>query len=266
MPLVEITPELRAKMLRRVYVFGPPNSFKTTSVITTGVYPMVLISCPGERGWGTIPKNVKGLRPFVWERSPTDAQTAESVRAEVHTTVEKAIAGEYGPIRSLVIDGFHQMYEVYLEIATGGAYGRGEDFEPRLYARAHKMADRFLGITLDSPIEYVTFTSWNAREPDRVGGDARASHEWPDLPGKAAKKMVGHFSVVAFARVKQTKLPDGSQASEWLLKPDTEVWGASVKMDPRLIVRLPTTVPQDFKKLYAAIGAAQQEIEREDEE
>ena len=263
--MVTSNKELLEKMQRRVYEFGPPNSFKTTAILKTAVYPLILFSPPGEKGWATIPDGIPGLTSFVWRREARDVQSSESIRAEFEGKVLKAIAGDYGPVRTIAIDGFHKLYEVYLNIASGGAYQRGEDFEPRLYSRAHKMAERFIDMVVESDVEYATFTSWNAKEPDKVGGDARAAHEWPDLPGKAAKLTAGQFSVVVFNQVKQKRGPDGLMEAEWLLRPNLEVWGASVKMDPRLVAKLPATCPQDFKQLYKIIGAAQQEVEKESE-
>jgi hypothetical protein len=261
---------LRSKKLRQTMLFGPPNSFKTTAVITTAVYPLALVSPPGEEGWGTVPDNVKGLTSFIWEEAPTDPQSAESVKNEVESTVFKIIAGDYGQHRTLCIDGFHQLYNIYLDIATAGCFGRGEEFEAQRYGRAHQMATKFLRKVLASPMEHIIVTTWNAKEMDRQKkpGERASdveSHEWPDLPGKMAKLIVGMFSVVAFSRVTKKKLADGRLVGEWLIKPDLDVWGASVKMDPRLVSKLPATSPQNFQQLYKIIGAAQQEVEGEED-
>lgn len=264
MPLKVMTPELRRKKLSRVLLFGPPNSFKTTSAISTAHYPLHVVSPPGEEGWGTIPDSVPGLHSYVWEEAPSDPVSAESVRNEVESTIFKIIAGGFGPCKTLFIDGFHQMYNTYLNIATAGCFGRGEEFEAQRYARAHQMATTFLRKILASPVEFVVFSTWNAKELDRPGVDNKSAHEFPDLPGKMAKLIVGMFSVVVFARVTKKKLDDGRLVGEWLLKPDMDVWGASVKMDPRLVSKLPATCPQNFKQLYQIIGAAQQEVEHED--
>jgi hypothetical protein len=162
------------------------------------------------------------------------------------------------------------MYKVYLNLATDGAFGRGDDFEAKLYTKAHEMANKFLTNITQSPVEYVIVTTWNEKEADRPKkpGERASdidSHEYPALPGKMAKNIVGMFSVLVFSRVTNKRLPDGRMVGEWLLRPDKDVWGASVKCDPRLIAKLPTTCPQDFRGLYKIIGAAQQEAEKENE-
>lgn len=265
MPVRVLTPEIHRRGATRALVFGPPNSFKTTAAIATAHYPLHIVSCPGENGWGTIPSNIPGLTGYVWEQPPGDPVSASSVRKEVEDTVDQIIAGKKGPCRTLFIDGFHKLYDVYLDIATGGAYSKGNDFEPRLYTKAHRMADSFLTRVLASPVEYIMFSTWSEREADKVGSSN--GHEWPAMPGKMAKLIVGHFSLVIFGRVVSVPAKDGKPAylqGQWLLKPDLEVWGANVKMDPRLIHKLPPVVPQNWKKLYETVGQVEAEVADED--
>lgn len=263
MPVKVMTPELKRRKATRALNFGPPNSWKTTAAIATTHYPTHIVSPPGEEGWATIPDNVPGLHGYVWEEPPGDPVTAGSMRKEVEDTVFQIIAQKKGHCRTLVIDGFHQMYSIYLNVATAGLYGQGDDFEAQRYGRAHQMAASFMRKVLASPIEYVIFTTWNAKEADVPGQRQGPSHEYPDLPGRMAKLVLGMFSVVAFSKVIQPVSVTGQPKGEWILKPDSEVWGSSVKMDPRLIAKLPARVPQNWKELYKLVGAAEQEIEQE---
>jgi hypothetical protein len=188
------------------------------------------------------------------------------MRKDVEDTVFQIIAGKRGPCRTLGLEGFHKLYDVYLNVATAGSFGRGEDFEAQRYGRAHQMASSFLRKVLSSPIEYVIVTAWNAREADKAGERQGDAHEWPDLPGKMAKLIVGMFSLVVFSRLTPVLGKPGELKEEWLLKPDREVWGASVKMDPRLAVKLPARVPQNWQSLYKLIGATEKEVETEGKE
>ncbi len=261
MPIKIMTPELRRRQASRVLLYGAPNSWKTTSVVATAAYPLHIISMPGEQGWGTIPDNVPGLSSYVWEEPGSDPVSAESIRREVEDTVFGIIAGKHGPVQTLCLDGLHQLYTVYLNVATSGAFGRGDEFEAKVYTRSHSMFQQFLRRVLSSEVPYIICTTWNAKEADTEGG--KVGHQWPDLPGQLAKRVVGMFSVVVYARVIQPASPMAKPRGEWLLKPDSEVWGASVKMDPRLIAKLPTAIPQSFKELYKVVGAAEAEIEQE---
>ncbi len=266
MPVVRMTSKGRARKQSRVMLFGPPNSGKTTAAAFTSIKPAVLLSVPGEHGWAAIPEDIPGLIPLVWDNHTAGNQSSESIKREVETEVKKVIAGEYdqefGKVRTLIIDGYHKMYSHYLNIGTAGLYNAGEDFEARLYTRAHRMSDAFLDLCLDSSLEFVTFTTWNAKELDKAGASGGPSHEYPDLPGKAAKEMIGKFSVVCFSRALQQ---GGTKVWEWLLKPNNEIWGNSVKLDARLAGKLPASCPQNFKTLYEIIGAAQTALVKEDE-
>lgn len=265
MPLKIMTPELRRKQASRVLVFGAPNTWKTTSVIKTAIYPLSIVSVPGETGWATIPYGVPGLTSFVWEEPAGDPVTSDSMRKEVEDATYQIVAGKHGPVNTLCLDGLHKIFPMYLNIVTGGAYSRGEEFEPRLYARAYEMFDRYLDKVLSSPVPYIIATTWNAREPDKEGSKdgqsaQKSMHEWPDLPGKMAKRIVGRFSVVVYAKVDPPVIPGQPYKGMWLLRPTAEVWGASVKMDPRMVEKLPVSIPQNFKQLYQVVGAAQAEI------
>jgi hypothetical protein len=258
MPVREMSTAIRRRVANRVLVFGPPNSLKTTAIIKTAHYPLHIISFPGEMGWTTIPEGVKGLKAWVWEEAPSDPVSADSMRKEVEDTVYRSISGQNGPCRTLALEGFHKLYDVYLNVATAGSFGRGEDFEAQRYGRAHQMAASFLRKVLSSPVEYLIVTAWNAREADKPG--EKEAHEWPDLPGKMAKLITGMFSLVIFSRTKTVMGKPGLLQGEWLLKPDMEVWGASMKVDPRMALKLPPKVEQDYKKLYSLIGAVEQEV------
>src|SRR3990167_10567838 len=102
MPVELLTPEIHRQAATRSLVFGAPNSFKTTTAIMTAHYPLQLISCPGEKGYGTIPVNVRGLTTYVWRNPAGDPVSASSVRKEVEDTVLQIIAGKKGPCKTLV--------------------------------------------------------------------------------------------------------------------------------------------------------------------
>lgn len=262
MPVKLMTSELRQRQATRTLLYGPPGSWKTTAVVATSIYPLHLISAPGESGWATIPDNIPGLSAYIWEESPGDSVSAESMRREIEETTFKAIAGSNGPVKTLAFEGLHKLYDIYLNVATGGSFGRGDDFEAQRYGRAHQMFMTFLRRLLSSPVEYLIATSWNAKEADQPG--SKSAHEYPDLPGKLSRLVLGMFSVVVYSKVTFPTVSGGQPKGEWLLKPTNEVWGASVKIDPRLAAKLPATVPQSFKNLYNVVGAAQKEVEGED--
>jgi hypothetical protein len=192
---------------------------------------------------------VDGLKAYVWEESVLDRQSPAVVLDEVEQTTLDILSGKNGSVTTAAFDGFHKYYAALLNDVTGGAYGEGEDFEPKLYAKAHRRAQRFLHRALQSPVPYIVFTAWDAKEADKPGVKGSDMHVWPDLPGQMAKLILGEFSVVAFSKVTYPRTPTEKMKGEWLLRPDNEVWGAMVKIDPRVASQLPVRVPQSWQVL-----------------
>ena len=251
MPFVDYGPELWKRLISRVLIFGPPNSFKTSSLLTwLPCGPMHLISYPGESGYATIPLGVTNLKSYIWEGDVISRQSPTAMVAEVQKLTIEVLAGKRGPITTIALDGIHKFADLILDDLTGGAYGRGEEFSTFLYPRAGKVLKNYVQMINQSPVQNVVFTAWNHSRPDKkgeiLGGQ---SHEWPALPGEMAKLILGEFSIVVFSRVIYPRTATEKMRGEWLLRPDNEVWGSMVKIDPRVAVQLPSRVPQDWTKL-----------------
>jgi len=249
MPFIEQTDvntvwETRA---RRVLVNGPPNSGKTTS-LRTWPKPMIVVSYPGEKGITSVPQG-EGVRAFVWD-APDPAATVNwvGVLAEVSKLTFEALGGKYGPIRTFAGDGLHKLYDVCLNVATGGAKARGEDFEPKKYGTAGTLFFGYVEKVLLSTVEYVVLTCWDGLEkddPDAKDKDT-SKHIFPELPGKAAKLVMGEFAVVLYA----SREGSGPSAQyKWQTQPLGKVWGCGAKMPLEIAKRLPVTVPQDWSAL-----------------
>ncbi len=252
MPIREFGPDLWKRLMSRVLIFGPPNSFKTTSLLSwLPCGPLHVLSFPGEAGYATIPLGVDGLKAYVWEESVLEAQSPAAALDEVEQTTLDILSGKNGPVVTAAFDGFHKYYDTLMDDVTGGAYGLGEEFDPLLYTRAHRRAKTFLKRAIQSPVPYIVFTSWNAKEGDKPWkkGQQSDSHEWPDLPGKMAKLILGEFSVVMYSKVTYPRTPTEKMRGEWTLRPDHEIWGSFVKIDPRVAGQLPARVPQNWQQL-----------------
>jgi hypothetical protein len=251
MPFHELTPEMWKRLASRVLIFGPPNSFKTTSLLSwLACGPVHLVSFPGEAGYATLPLGVPGLKSYVWEEDLIETKSPAAVLDAVNKVTLDILTGKNGPVTTVAFDGLHKFCDLVLDDLTGGAYGRGEEFSPFLYPRSYKVVRNFLKRVNQSNVRYAVFTTWNDREPDKQGDVFGGSfHEWPALPGKMAKLVLGEFSVVVFSKVTYPRTPTEKLKGEWLLKPDNEVWGSFVKIDPRIAGQLPARVPQNWQVL-----------------
>lgn len=249
MPFIEQTDvnQVWERRARRVLLNGPPNSGKTTSLRTWPV-PMVYVSYPGEKGTTSAPHG-EGVKAFVWDApDPSAAVNWVGVLAEVNKLTVEALSGKHGPIRTFAGDGLHKLYDVCLNVATGGAKARGEDFEPRKYGTAGTLFFGYIEKVFYSGVDYIVLTCWDGLEkddPDAKDKDT-SKHIFPELPGKAAKLVMGEFAVVLYA------IREGSGPSaqyKWQTQPFGKVWGAGVKMPLEVAKRLPVTVPQDWQGL-----------------
>ena len=261
MPVRLLDRELLLRKIRTPLLFGPPNSRKTTALLTfpfeeDGSGDLVIFSFPGEEGYSTIPVGYPGIRAYVWEEPAGDPVTAQSILDDVNAHLIRLLAGALGNVKTIAGDGFHNMYPIYMNVATNGAFGRGEDLGDKggiAYARAHQMANTFLRRFYAAPVDYKVLTCWNAREADHISSDTgkpdRSGHDYPMLPGQMAKWVVGKAGITIFSKIQYPRNPVEKTEAWWQLKPDNEVWGAAIKTDPRFIDVVPEKIAQDWRVL-----------------
>lgn len=254
MPFVT-TNEPEIVSARRVLIQGPPNSFKTTSLLTWP-RPAHYVCCPGELGSATVPRGLADLKTYVWQDEAKEAKSLMVVN-QVETLLWEILGGKHGPCESLLIDGWHKYYNYVLDWITGGAYFKGEEFEPRLYARSHEHF-RYTTQRLNaSLIPHVVYTAWDGREADKPGVRGGPSHVYPNFPGKMAKEIMGEFSVVVYSMADYTtRQPNKPARALWQLIPAGEVWGAAIKCPPDVMLHIPGTCDQSFEVLQHILKLA----------
>ena len=241
---------------RRLLNMGPPNSGKSESLITWPRPAHVLVS-PGEQGDDTLPRGIEDFRLHLWEDDPISKTSSASIVTQVETLAWEILGGKHGPVTSFLFEGIHKYYDYILDWLTGGAYFKGEEFEPKLYARSHEHFKYFVQRVNASPVKYVAFTCWDGKEPDEPGTKGGPSHVYPDLPGKMAKRIMGEFSVVVYSQVEWHMRQPGKKApAYWQLIPEGKVWGAAVKAPYAVTQHLPVRVEQSLPALEAALEKA----------
>lgn len=246
MPFKQLTSDSWQQGLRRTLVVGPPNSRKTTSLFTWPE-PIGVVSYPGEKGYASIPVGNPNVRAYVWEDDIISKTSPSALVKEIETCTFDLLAK--GDLTTFAGDGLHKLYTAYLNEATNGAYALGDEFEPRMYGRAHEAFLHYLNRVMHSKVPYVVFTCWDGREADNPdAGSKGPTHIYPDLPGKLAKRIMGEFSCVLYAEV-TPPIPGQPQKATWQLQPGGKVWGAGVKLPPALAAKLPQKVPQDWQQV-----------------
>ena len=232
------------RAVTRCLLSGPPNSGKTTSLRT---WPGVVIqSYPGEKGVASIPYS-DGVRAFVGSLPPPgEPVNYAGVIAETERLTTEILTGKHSEVTTFAGDGLHKLHELYLAEATAGASMEGREFDPRLYGSAHKRFFRYLDMVLRSPVPYIVFTVWDGHEKDDPDerGATPSRHIYPELPGLAAKRMMGEFSLVLYS----TRQGTGPATKFiWQTQPFGKVWGAGAKLPIEVARRLPVTVEQDWR-------------------
>ena len=108
-----------------------------------------------------------------------------------------------------------------------------------------------------SPVPNVVWLCWDGREADDpTQGFKSKTHIFPGLPGQAAKEFMGEFGLVVHSRIlwdqrdpRFIKTAPERRIAKWQLKPEGDVWGASVKAPIDVVDKLPNYCEQSYEVL-----------------
>ncbi len=249
---------------RCIWVEGPPNTGKTTSLKTLP-RPMGIISCPGEKGHTSIPYG-EGVTAFVWEDDGTPLKERNTlyymkIWRAVDEKIVDFITGKHGALQAIVLDGMHKDYQIALAIATDGESEKLQsafkevstdkgtrlegEFDPRCYGKSHRLIWERVNLVASSKVPWRIFTSWSEMEKDDPDDTSKSApkHVLPDLPGKAARRVLGEVSITLHSAIS----PKNEYV--WQTKPGGKVYGAGIKGNADLVAKVPMFIPQDFSVL-----------------
>ena len=249
---------------RCIWVEGPPNVGKTTSLRTLP-HPVGIVSAPGEKGHASIPYG-EGVVAAVWQDdgTPTKDRTTlyyMKIWREIEQMTLDLINGKHGPLAAIAIEGVHKLYQIGLAIATDGESEKLQsafkevqtangtklegEFDPRCYGKSHRLIWEYVNMVASCTVPWRVFTSWSEMEKDDPDDQSKNApkHQLPDLPGKAARRVLGEVGVILHAQV--------SVKGEyvWQTKPGGKVYGAGIKGQLEVVNKVPTFIPQDFNVL-----------------
>lgn len=253
MPFRALTPESRFLPAGRVLEWGPPNSFKTTSVVETWPEDFDVpgskqfISLPGEKGYESIPHR-PSIVSHVWQVDDVAQVSPHAALREVNQIVAQVVAAK--PI-TLAVEGIHKYYDFAYSAALEDLISGGMDEEKAsgpAYGKAHKTTLQFFNRLSASGVPYLVLTCWEGEEKDDPKDKSRNAkkHRAPMLPGKLATWVTGEFGVSIRAFLKRTPT---TLVGLWQITPDPEAPGCAVKTSLEIAKGLPRTIPQDFRVL-----------------
>jgi len=256
-------------MPRALLIAGPPNSRKTTSLLTwtKAARPgrVHIVSCPRERGFETIPTNDPNIVPhiltvpYTLSTDPAKANPLSwrPIVESVEIRCAEILAGKHGPAGTIAIDGLQKYAEACLAWMSSGRCFTDEAFNGmQVYPKAQGYVVEFMLKLMSASVDYVDFTTWADYEKDResdpdpktMNEPKPPRHQWPDLMGKLAKRVVGMASTV-FAVC-------NNNVYQWQTKAAGDILGCGLKGTPDIIAKVPLFVPQDWptleKLLYPA--------------
>lgn len=253
MPFVPADAEMYTKSQSRVLIAGDPNSGKTQSLLTWP-RPLHVVVYPGEKGAATIRHDpTNGVHVYLYQGGKTGINSADCIR-EVRQLVTDILVGKMGKTETIAGDGVHKFYDYLLDVSSGGAYLNGDEVDMKAYVPAQREFQKHLDTIAYSSAPNVVFTCWTGQERDSQKKEVKTTHIWPDLPGKAAKRILGEFTATLYSTVRPAAIPGGDPQFVWQLKPDETVWGVGVKCPDDVRAQLPKYTPQDWKTLMTTIN------------
>lgn len=236
-----------------VLLTGPPNSGKTTSLISFvdahPKYRMAYIAYPGEQGASSLPQHER-ITQWAWTmESGGGPGVWGKVKTEVFTLTNEIIAGKHGEFQLFAGDGIHKLYATMLAAETNGASMGDGEFDPRVYGLVSRKFLNYLHAIQDAKsVVLPVFTVWDGREKDDPDAKDKETqkHIFPDLPGMMAKAIMGEFGVVLYA----TRM---GEKYMWQTRPSGKVWGCGVKL-PQAGSLLNLYEPQDWGVVGRKLG------------
>ena len=138
-----------------------------------------------------------------------------------------------------------KLQSAFTEVQTANGTRLEGEFDPRCYGKAHRLIWEYVNLVAASNVPWRVFTSWSELEKDDPTDKSLngPSHIMPDLPGKAARRVLGEVSVVLHATT------NAKNEYVWQTKPGQKVWGAGIKGNAEVVAKVPAMIPQDFAGL-----------------
>lgn len=236
----------------RALISGPPNSRKTSSLVTwpfTIEAGLHVVFYPGEKGWDSLDTTIPGVHAYKWVIEDPSKLVASNVVKEVEQLTWDILTGKHGKCGAFAGDGLHKLYDWYYKKALAET-PVSDDAGARAYGQSHNEFSLYLHRLCHSTVPYVVCTVWDGKEADKPELKSKSpTHIFPDLPGKMAKRIMGEFPVVLASSVGLSPGPGKPAPATWQIQPSGGTWGAGVKVPERIAKTLPTEVPQNWKRL-----------------
>lgn len=265
--------------LTRIHIVGETGSGKSTA-LGTFPGPRVIVSMPGEHGYGSI-KHKDAEDPKYVDPETTllvyqaDKLSPNPASAQVVRDVEKALyeAANMPGLQTLCIDGLHKLLDYAMDDITAGNWFEGsvvkdqkgnleDTVPPTAYGQLARWLRGFLNPLIQSKVPYIVFTSWDA---DKAVRKAKPGEHWsqvekaklPALIGEAARTILGEFGVTIHASKGTWFDANGKELGKgfrWQTKSDGGTLAAQIKAPPEVVEKIPKFVEAKWPTLASYLG------------
>ena len=255
-----VTPTANARV--RLLITGETGSGKTTSLLT---FPArrVVMSYPGEHGYGSLPVGDPDTLVFAWEEKDLQMDSTQVVD-EVDRRTREVIAGKHGPVHTFCGDGLHKFYEYILDSLSGGNYFAGSPVQdetkdnpdvlsPKVFGQAKRRLARYLHEIGQSPVPIAVFTAW---DNDKGTRKALQGEHWSKVPtakypaffgGTVARDILGEFTTGVVHSSRGRLKPTDTEATwRWQTRPSAGIVAAALKAPKEVATLVPPYVAADW--------------------
>lgn len=229
------------QLAKLVLVNGPPGSGKTTSFHTIPGRKAIIV-VPGELGFTSIEPG-ESVVPFILDK-PAGFQLD---LAELEKIIKSIARGEHGKFDAICLDGIHKAFYLIQKAA-----GYTMDTDPKEFVRYHEKFAGLLDLIAQAPIEWRVVSCYDGPEivDTTVDKKSQVVKNYPGLPGKQAKDIMGRFPLVLHSFV----FGSGKDAKyQWHLQGTSSVGGALIHLPRTVVSKLPAVMEQDFGRLEKSI-------------
>ena len=270
MPYITPPTEIAQTRRRRLLINGKSGTRKTTSILTFP-RPIAILNFPGELGWDSVPDNDPEVYKRVWADEAKGADARKTIQAIEKEALEVIASGKY---RTIFFEGVHHFVSLVMDDVTDGAYLRGEEFEPRQYGLAYRMALDHITRMSNTNIPVIGWTCWAESKAERAKRPGEKAEDVPKkvlsaLPGQLPHQIMGRFSVTLYQSLKVRKDKAGLTVKNergepvldamWQTRQQGDILCAGLKGPKEIVERIPTFLPADYNELDAAWTKAEKE-------
>ena len=271
-PYVTPPVEIAQTRRRRFLIVGKSGTRKTTSLLTAP-RPIAILNYPGELGWDSVPDNDQEIYKRVWADDVGKPLNPDKVVKEVEQEALSLIAS--GKYKSIFFEGLHHYATAEMDVVTDGAFVRGEDFEPKLYALGYRRILDHIARMSNTNVPVMGWTCWAEQKMERTRRPGEKNEDVPKkiycaLPGQLAHNLInGRFSVMLYQALRVRKDKTGAVIKNdrnepvydawWQTRPQGEVMCAGLKGDRPVVERIPTYIPANYQALEDAWVKAEKE-------